>query len=341
MNDKMNDGSYDELNDELNGSLVHSPLFAGMSDPEFRTVLAFLERRCINKGDAVFREGDCGDRLYILLSGKFNAYVSQQDGTQRRMFEIRPGDFFGEMSIIASEPRSATLTAAEDTEVMALPGADFFRIISEHPMIGVKMLKAISTVQNSWLDQTSQNLSDLIRWGEAARRRAITDEMTGLYNRRFLDDSINDRFDQGSVGIRTMSLLVLDLDRIHYVNEHHGPAAGDHVFTVVADILLSCTRAGDICTRFAGDEFAVLLPDTGPEEAKSIAERIRETIAAKTIMVSKTPEVTQKVPINVATSIGIAIAPIHAKSREILLLAADNALKKAKEQGRNRVNFPD
>jgi diguanylate cyclase (GGDEF)-like protein len=321
--------------------LANSPFFTGMSDAEINTIAVFLESRHIKKGDCVFREEDQGDHMFILLSGKLTAHVLQPDGTQRQMFDVKLGDFFGEMSIIANEPRSATITAMEDTEIVAIPGSDFYGIVFEHPMIGVKMLKSICRVQNIWLDQTSRHLSDLTRWGETARRRAITDEMTGLYSRNFLDDSIKDRFEQGSVGIRTMSFLMLDLDRIHAINDRHGTSAGDKVFMVVADILRSCTRAGDICARFAGDEFGVLLPDTGPEEALSIAERIRGTIAATKILVPRSPDVMDKVEIYTRTSIGAAVAPKHGKDRETLMLAADNALRKAKEKGRDRVELAD
>jgi diguanylate cyclase (GGDEF)-like protein len=277
--------------------------------------------------------------MFILLSGKLSAYVSQSDGTQRWLFEIKPGDFFGEMSIIANEPRSATLTAKEDTDIMVLQGIDFYRIVFEHPMIGIKMLKAIGRVQNGWLDQSSKNLSDLTRWGESARRRAITDELTGLYNRRFLEDSIKDRFAQGSVGLRTMTLLMMDLDKIHEINERHGPPAGDHVFVVMAEILRTLTRAGDICSRLSGDEFAILLPDTGAEEAMMIAERIRETVAGRKVLVPQTPDVVNKVEIHIHTSIGVAVAPAHADTQESLFLVADNALRKAKQKGRNRVEI--
>jgi diguanylate cyclase (GGDEF)-like protein len=322
-----------------NTVLINSPLLSDMSELEFNAIAAFLERLRVKQGEAVFKEGDEGKDMFILLSGKLSAYVSQSDGTQRWMFEIKPGDFFGEMSIIANEPRSATLTAKEDTEIMALQGIDFYRIIFEHPMIGIKMLKAISRVQNSWLDQSSKHLSDLTRWGEAARRRAITDELTGLYNRRFLEESIRDRFDHGAVGLRTVSLLMLDLDRIHEINERHGPPAGDHVFVVVSEILRTCTRAGDVCARLSGDEFAVLLPDTGQEDAFRIAERIRETVLERKIPVSRTPDVVDKVEISIRTSIGIAIAPLHTNTHDGLILTADGALRKAKDLGRNRVEI--
>jgi diguanylate cyclase (GGDEF)-like protein len=320
-------------------ALIGSPLFEGMDQQEINVAAAFFEQMSIKKGGVVFQEGDVGDSLFILLSGDLGAYVSQPDGTQRRMFEIGPGDFFGEMSIIANEPRSATLTATEDTELMALPGIDFFRIIFDHPMIGLKMLKAISRAQNVWLDQTSRHLTDLTRWGESARRRAITDEMTGLYNRRFLEESINDRFEQGSVGIRTMALLIIDVDRMHEINERHGSPAGDYVLMIVADILHSCTRAADIAARFSGDEFGIFLPDTGIEEALTSAQRIREIVADRKISVPTTPDIVKRVEINIYISIGVAVAPAHAINRETLFRAADNALFVAKEKGRNRVEL--
>ncbi|MDR1863164.1 MAG: GGDEF domain-containing protein [Treponema sp.] len=321
--------------------LKQSPLFASMSDPEFNAVTALLEHFMVKKGSVVFKEGDKGEDMFILLSGKLGACVSQSDGTQRWLFEIKPGDFFGEMSIIANEPRSATITAKEDTDIMILQGIDFYRIVFEHPVIGIKMLKAIGKEQNVWLDQSSRNLSDLTRWGESARRRAVTDELTGLYNRRFLEDSVRDRFEQGSVGLRTMSLLMMDLDKVHEINERHGPPAGDQVFMVMAEILRTLTRAGDICARLSGDEFAVLLPDTGAEEARHIAERIRETVAGRKVPVPKSPDVVEKVEIGIRTSIGIAVAPTHTNTRESLFLLADRALRKAKENGRNRVEMAE
>jgi diguanylate cyclase (GGDEF)-like protein len=319
--------------------LIKSPLFSNMSELEFNAVTAFLERMRIRKGNAVFKEGDAGEDMFLLLSGALSAYVSQSDGTQRWLFDVKPGDFFGEMCIIANEPRSATLIAKEDTDVMVLQGIDFYRIIFEHPMIGFKMLKAISAVQNQWLNQSSKHLGDLMRWGETARRRAITDELTGLYNRRFLEESITDRFEQGSVGLRKMSLLMMDLDKVHAINERHGPQAGDQVIVTVAEILRSLMRSGDIAARLSGDEFAALLADTDQEDARVVAERIREAVLAREIPVPKTPGAAGLVSLNVRISIGIAVAPIHAKNVESLVFTADGALRKAKDRGRNRVEI--
>ncbi|MDR1905245.1 MAG: GGDEF domain-containing protein [Treponema sp.] len=324
-----------------NPALLKSPLFVDMSELEYNALTAFLERSHIKTGDTVFKEGDEGKEMYILLSGSVSAYVNQSDGTQRQLFDVKPGDFFGEMSIIANEPRSATMTAREETDIMVLQGIDFYRIVFDHPMIGVKMLKAICRVQNSWLDQSSKHLSDLTRWGETARRRAITDELTGLHNRRFLEDSIIDRFAHGSIGLRKVALLMMDLDKIHAINEQHGVQAGDDVFKAVAGVIRLQIRSGDIAARLSGDEFAVLLPDTDVDDAKQIAERIRETVFTQKIPVPKTAGSTDagKVEISVRVSIGIALAPDHAKDSDSLMHAADKALSRAKELGRNRVEI--
>jgi diguanylate cyclase (GGDEF)-like protein len=319
--------------------LIASSLFAQMSALEFTALTAFMERRRIQKGEVLFNEGDAGEEMFVLLSGLLCAHVCQSDGTQRWMFDVSPGDFLGEMSIIAHEPRSATITAKEDSDVMVLQGIDFYRIIFEHPIIGVKMLTAIGDVQNVWLDQSSRHLKDLMRWGEAARRRAITDELTGLYNRRFLEESLKDRFEHGSVGFRKMSLMMMDLDKVHEINERYGPLVGDRVIITVADILRSLMRAGDISARLAGDEFAILLPDTDGKDAKRIAERIRETVSIQQIQVSPQDGTAEKAAISIKISIGIAVAPTHADNEKKLILTADLALRKAKDLGRNRVEL--
>ncbi|MDR3138742.1 MAG: GGDEF domain-containing protein [Treponema sp.] len=318
-----------------------SLLFSLMTKAEFKTVAAFWEYNRVEKNMTLFKEGDAGKDMFILLSGALSAFVSQLDGTQRWMFDIKAGDFFGEMSVIANEPRSATVIAREDAQIMVLRGDDFYRILFEYPFSGIKLLKAIGKVQNAWFDQTSRHLSDILRWGETARRRAITDELTGIYNRRFLEESLNDRFERGAVGLRKIALMMLDLDRIHAVNETYGSRAGDLIIITVADILRSLVRAGDIPAHLSGDEFAVLLPDTDQEGAKAIAERIRQAVYTRRIPVPQSPGSEAKTEITTQTSIGIAVAPVHAKTAEDLIDKADAALRKAKKGGRNRVEVAD
>ena len=321
-----------------NPVLINSPLFSAMSELEFVAVIAFMERRLIKKKETIFNENDQGQDMFILLSGALSASKRQSDGTQRWMFDILPGFFFGEMSIIANEPRSATVIAKEDSELMVLQGIDFYRIIFEHPMMGMKMLNSIGAVQNGWLNQNSKYLRDLIQWGEGARKRAITDELTGLYNRNFLEESIKDRFKIGAVGARKMSLIMMDLDKVHEVNERYGQTGGDKVIIAVAEILKSMGRPGDIAARLSGDEFAILLPDTNGANAVKVAEKIREKISQQKVTLNRlgTNETDE---LQIRTSMGISAAPKNADNVRDLEFTADMALRRAKENGRNRVEL--
>ena len=318
-------------------ALAAFPLFANMDEDELGALTAFMDRRRIGKGETVFNEGDRGEEIFFLISGGFNAYITLEDGTRYWAFNVTEGSFFGEMSVIAQKPRSATLVAAEDSDLMSLHVLDFYRILYAHPMMGIRLLESIGKVQSGWLDRSVRHLNDLLRWGESARRRAVTDDLTGLNNRRFLEDSIKERFAQGAVGLREMSLMMMDMDKVHAINERHGPRAGDLVICALADIIRFRIRIGDIAARLSGDEFAVLLPDTNAGNACVLAERIREQTNRTIVEVPETPNSETFVPINIRISIGIAAAPSHADSMESLFDAADNALRKAKNLGRDRV----
>lgn len=315
-------------------ALIGSPLFSGMSELEFNAVTAFLERRRLPRGRIVFKEGDVGEEMFIVLSGRVVATVAQGDGARRRVYDFGPGRFFGEMAVIEGAPRSATCTAEEDTDLLVLQGIDFYRLVFEHPMIALKFLTAIGTVMASWLDESSRFLNDLVRWGETARRRAVTDELTGLYNRRFLEESLAARLSMGASSRRMPALLIMDLDRIHGVNERFGSAGGDAAIAACGASFRAVLRDGDIAARLAGDEFAFLLPDTDMREALRIAERLRTTVAGLPIPLSSGGSTAT---VRLRASLGVAVAPAHGSDGAALMAAADAALKRAKEGGRDRV----
>jgi diguanylate cyclase (GGDEF)-like protein len=326
----------DELFDVL---LADIPTFSELNKNELITMGQILQSVYVNKDDIIFKEGDTGDNMFILLSGFLSAYGAQADGKQRWLFDIKPGDFFGEMSLIAHEPRSATVYAKTNSILLMLTVVDFFNFIDEYPMISYKILKAISSVQNQWLNQSSKTYSDLIRWGETARKRAITDEMTELYNRRFLEESIKKLFMNSFMNFRIMSLLMIDLDKIHLINDKYGTKAGDLVIIETANVIRSCLRQGDIPARLSGDEFAILLPDTDKNDAYSVAQKIRESMEKMQIKVPSSPGANDNILIKTCVSIGIAITSAHEDTMENFVETADKALRKAKDFGRNRVEI--
>ena len=316
--------------------LAGLPLFKGMSGLEVNAVSAFLEPRRFAAGNTVFSEGESGKELFIVHSGLVGSYVTQPDGTRREVYEFKPGLLFGEMAIIENEPRSATCYAKEDSELLVLDGLDFYRLVWEHPVIGVKLLSSMAQVMTAWLDEASGFLGGLVRWGEAARRRAITDELSGLFNRRFLEETMSTRFARGAGSTHKCALLMLDIDRFRDVNSAFGPAGGDAAIAAVACAFSPLMREGEVCARLSGDEFAVFLPNEGIARALELAEDMRTAVEGlRMALVGPTSD--RLAAAAVTVSVGVAASPDHASSADELIAAADKALYRAKEGGRNRV----
>jgi len=164
----------------------------------------------------------------------------------------------------------------------------------------------------------------------ALKGMASTDARTGLPNARTLDQTLEEalasRRDPESV-----ALLMLDIDHFKDFNDRYGHPAGDEALRAFADILRSCIREGDLAARYGGEEFAVILPSVDDETAGSIAERIRSR--TESTLISLAPGLTDRISV----SIGIASAPNESRDRVGLLRLADEALYRAKQNGRNRV----
>ena len=166
---------------------------------------------------------------------------------------------------------------------------------------------------------------------EQLRQFSIHDPLTGLYNRRELETSLFKEIQRSDRSSHPLSLLMLDIDFFKHVNDTYGHQAGDEVLQHLAKIVTATIRAGDTATRFGGEEFVVILPETGTTDAQKLAERIRKDIADSVVTTSSGNSITYKV------SIGIATYPKHGTDQASLLAAADKALYRAKESGRDRV----
>lgn len=160
---------------------------------------------------------------------------------------------------------------------------------------------------------------------------AITDSITGLYVRRYFDERLHQESSRAARYNTELSVLVLDLDRFKEINDTYGHTVGDEVLHAVAQAILRGTRDSDIAARWGGDEFAVLLPETGADAAERTADRIREAVAATRLPIDALGCTTMTV------SIGVASYPLEVTDVEELVKLADKALYEAKRRGRNRV----
>jgi diguanylate cyclase (GGDEF)-like protein len=192
----------------------------------------------------------------------------------------------------------------------------------------------------AWLDEASGFLGGLVRWGEAARRRAVTDELTGLFNRRFLEETMATRFAAGSGSTRRSALLMLDIDRFRDINACFGAAGGDTAIAATAAAFAPLFREGEVGARLSGDEFSVFLPGAGIERALELGEEMRVAVEALRI---ELPSLCDGKPtlVSLTVSVGAAASSAGGPGRvadpQGLVAAADKALFRAKEGGRNRV----
>jgi diguanylate cyclase (GGDEF)-like protein len=168
-----------------------------------------------------------------------------------------------------------------------------------------------------------------VRLREDLRNQAIRDPLTGLYNRRFLEESLSRELERATRGRIPVSLLFLDLDHFKRFNDNFGHAAGDVVLRSLAVLLRSFFRSTDVCCRVGGEEFAVILPEAAPESAVVRANALRLEVKSMQLAHDDKPLG------SVSISIGVAGFPAHASTPQQLLQVADDCLYKSKARGRD------
>lgn len=188
------------------------------------------------------------------------------------------------------------------------------------------VLSALRIERGRAMDELEQALIGL-------REQAITDPLTGLYNRRYLWEFLRREWIRAKRKDNSLAVIMIDLDHFKRINDKHGHEAGDFVLTAVAGLLRNQMRSSDIVCRYGGEEFALVLPEASLENVQLRAEDIRGAIKRLNLR-------HQDVPLGrVTVSIGIALFPDHAYDPDTLLRAADTALYEAKGAGRDRIVF--
>lgn len=165
-----------------------------------------------------------------------------------------------------------------------------------------------------------------------AEERASQDELTSLNNRRAFFELGKQLFKQAKRYQQHVSVMMIDIDHFKNINDNHGHTVGDSVLKSIAGLLQKTIREVDILARIGGEEFAIILPQTGIEEASKLAERIRQCIEAESIK-------HDQLQINITASFGIAACTVEGDDLDKMLTKADDALYIAKKKGRNQVKI--
>jgi diguanylate cyclase (GGDEF)-like protein/PAS domain S-box-containing protein len=182
-----------------------------------------------------------------------------------------------------------------------------------------------------------RDISERKQFEEKLAAQALTDGLTGLANRRSFDETLDREWKRTLREGSQLSLLLIDIDRFKSLNDKHGHQVGDDYLRAISAALSSAVRAPDTVARYGGEELAVILPRADGEAAVKTAERLRAAIEALRLTHEGNPEGGGRVTVSIGAATALAREGGTIRMPESLLLAADNALYKAKQGGRNRV----
>ena len=303
-------------------------LFHGVEPADVQELLRKCDRRDLQTGDLLLSPGSKNESVFIVLSGSLNVHVGSPDAPI--LVTMGVGECAGEMSIIEDRDPSAYVIAAEPTHVLVIHQSILWAMVDASHAFCKNLLIVLSERVRSHNEFIAASFGDLRKF----ERNATTDALTGLSNRHAMEESFPREVSRCRQDGRPVSLIMIDVDQFKAFNDMFGHLAGDRALSVVAQTLKKQFRPRDLLVRFGGDEFAVLLPGMGLDEALAIAERVRDAVSGAT---GDGDDSLIKVPVRIS----MGVAELEAAGTfEDLLRAADAALYRAKRAGRNTVCGP-
>lgn len=202
---------------------------------------------------------------------------------------------------------------------------------SEVPVSQVVIVHRDARGAPAFLSTIARDISELKRAEEALRTQAVRDPLTQLYNRRYMEESLERELSRATRAKHPLGMVMIDLDHFKRVNDTHGHVSGDAMLRALGRLLCSHTRREDVACRYGGEEFALILPSAGLEATLARVDEVRA--AARALRV---PTATGELPL-ATLSVGVATFPEHGRTADALVRSADRALYFAKASGRDRV----
>lgn len=307
--------------------IVDSPLFEGAPEPVVRAIVSGCETTELAAGEQLLAVGEENDTLYVLLSGMLRVHLSK---TPRADVILKQGECAGELSLIDGYSISADVFAEERSVLLGVDREQLWNFLDRAPIVARNLLRILAgRVRND-----NRLLQAAVRAQQHFEHAATVDPLTGLRNRRWMNDAFDRQLQRAYATGRPASLLMVDADHFKRINDTYGHLVGDTVLAHIGRALAGALRPTDLLARYGGEEFAILLPDTSHADAVAIAERARGAVESAEFDAADDLEV----PPVVTVSVGVATTCAD----ELLLLPdlirrADSHLVEAKGAGRNRV----
>ena len=285
----------------------------------FQDLRALGVEESLEAGRFLWREGDRGDEVVLLLDGILDVVHEPSSGESVVLRSLEPGAIVGEFAVLDGRERSAAVRAVTACRFLRIPAPGFRDLVARRHDIVLELF---------W--QQVDRVRSLTGRVTQIHHAAITDSLTGLYNFGFFRDRLALEVDRARATGDPLSLAVFDIDHFKRFNDRFGHAAGNEALVRVADAIRAGSRRADVVARYGGEEFVVLLYGAHRPEAAAFADQIRTRVGEAPFGDPEAPE-------RVTVSGGVATLPDDAGSAEGLFEAADANLYRAKETGRNRI----
>ncbi len=288
-------------------------------------LLASAERRNLAAGQSLITQGAQNEHMFLVVHGELGVHLESVDGEPVAI--IGTGETVGELGVLDGSAASAHVVARTECLLLAVKEEDFWRLTNASHAFAVNLLLKLA----KRLRANNAAVSSNVQKRRQYERAAMFDGLTGIHNRRWLDETLHRMVRRHAASGGLLSVALVDVDHFKHFNDRFGHAAGDHVLTAVATTLAENVRPTDLVARFGGEEFVIIFPDTSLELAERAAERVRLAVANREMTTAdgtKLPAVT--------ISIGISQLLVDETVPDFLK-RADLAMYQAKQGGRNRV----
>ena len=303
--------------------IEQNTLFNGMDFYSAEYMLEHSLVRNLETGERLLQPDTLSHHLHLILEGKLNVYLVALETDEYT--SLLPGDCVGEVSLVDGKYPSAIVLAAEPTRILSIPHDTVWSLINNSHQVAGNLLGILA----SRLRNDNTAIIDTQASKNHFERQASVDALTGIHNRHWMNKAFPRALQRCVRNNHPYAVMVVDIDHFKKVNDTYGHLIGDLALKTAAKCMTECLRPDDLFARYGGEEFAVLLTESNLEEAQIVAERLRSKMESIEIR-------SDDISFHITLSIGITPTQ-NIETLEKLIDEADQALYRAKQLGRNRV----